>query len=150
MAQKQITDTTPPITKQTKKPLPNIPAPIPTQKPIEIHKQIPTEIKILLEALEDFEGIAYAARNRIWQLYGPVDYQIQNSTKHRTLEDIRMSFPETIEEKLDFIEQDNKFIITAKHFLERETFSKVALAVRGMGGQYISAKKDSRFEIRKQ
>jgi hypothetical protein len=113
------------------------------------YKPLPPETKILLDAFEEFEGILYAARNKIYQLYGPVDYQAQNSTKPRSIEDIRMSFPEEIEIKLDFIEQDNKYIIKAKQFLGSDTFAKVANAIKGMGGQYISAGKESRFEIRK-
>lgn len=132
----------PPI-QQVQKPKPPIVTPQPQYTPI------PKEIKILLDALEEFEGIAYAARNKIYQLYGPVDYQIQNSTKHKSLDDIRFSFPEEIEAKLNFIEQDNKFIVKAKEFLGTETFAKIASTIRGMGGQYVSAGKDSHFEIRK-
>lgn len=137
------TSTLPPI-----QPPPQMKPQPPTQHKQE-YKPIPPEMKILLDALEEFEGIAYAARNKIYQLYGPVDYQAQNSIKPRSLEDIKMSFPEEIEIKLDFIEQDDKYILKAKQFLESETFAKVAAAVRGMGGQYISAGKDSHFEVRK-
>jgi hypothetical protein len=175
MPQKTMTEITPPPTKtETKLPTkieltePPTPKPVtittstlpPIQPPPQMkpqpptqHKQeykpIPPEFKILLDALEEFEGIAYAARNKIYQLYGPVDYQAQNSTKPRNLEDIRMSFPEEIEIRLDFIEQDDKYILKAKQFLGSEMFAKVMSAVRGMGGQYISAGKDSHFEIRK-
>ena len=169
MPQKSIIETTPPTpkkepllikpvevkeTKPEPKPIPTTPTAKPNMsnpptKPKEEYKEIPREIKILLDALEEFEGIAYAARNKIYQLYGPVNYQIQNSTKPRNIDDIQMSFPEDIEAKLNFIEQDDKFIIKAKTFLGSETFAKVAAVIRGMGGQYVSAGKDSRFEIRK-
>jgi hypothetical protein len=158
MAQKQITDNPPtqpqkimkpPVITQNQTLPPVVPVPKPT-KTEQQYKPIPPELKIILDALEEFEGIAYAARNKIYQLYGPVDYQIQNSTgKHRTLEDVRMSFPEEMEAKLDFIEQPDKIIIKSKMFLGTETFAKIASAVRGMGGQYISAGKDSHFEIKK-
>jgi hypothetical protein len=118
-------------------------------KPQTQYKPLPPELKIILEALEEFEGIAYAARNKIYQLYGPVNYQIQNSTKQRTIDDIRMSFPEEIEINLDFIEQDNKFIIKIRKMLPADIFTKIASTVKGMGGKYVSAGKDSRFEVGK-
>jgi hypothetical protein len=161
MSQKTITDSTPSTPKKEVlpvKPTPVKTAPEPTPKPKpqppvvkpkEEYKPIPPELKIILDALEEFEGIAYAARNKIYLLYGPIDQQMQNSTKHKTLDDIRLSFPEDIEIKLNFIEQNDKFIIAAKQFLGSDVFAKIAATVRGMGGQYISAGKDSRFEIRK-
>jgi hypothetical protein len=166
MAQKTINDTIPSPTKTETKPLPVKPTPVktapeptpkpklpPPQAPIvkqqEPYKPIPPELKIILDALEEFEGIAYAARNKIYMLYGPIEQQMQNSTKHRSLDDIRTSFPEEIEAKLNFIEQDDKFIIAAKQFLGSEVFAKIAATVRGMGGEYISAGKDSHFKIRK-
>jgi hypothetical protein len=147
MPQKTITETTPPTPKTLPQKIELTEAPKPKQPE---HKPIPPELKIILDAFEEFEGILYAARNKIWQLYGPVDYQVQNSTgKHHTLEDIRTSFPEEMEAKLDFFEKEDRIIIKAKQFLGTDTFAKIASAVRGMGGQYISAGKDSHFEIRK-
>ena len=157
MSQKTISETTPPTpkTKQPVKPvvakesLPPVQPPQPP-KPKQEYKPIPPELKIILEALEEFEGIAYAARNKIYQLYGPVDYQIQNSTNNpRTVENVRMSFPEEMEANLNFIDQPDRIIITSKQFLGHDTFAKVASAVRGMGGEYISTGKDSHFKIRK-
>ena len=138
----------PVITKETLPPVVQPKPQPPTPKPKQEYEPIPPDLKIILDAFEECEGILYAARNKIYQRHGPVDYQAQNSTKPRSLEDIRMSFPEEIEAKLNFIEQDNKYIITTKAFLGSD-FAKIANAVKGMGGQYISAGKDSHFEIRK-
>ena len=69
--------------------------------------------------------------------------------KTRSLEDIRMSFPEELETRLGFEEKGDYVIIKPKQFLGSENFAKIASAIRGMGGEYISAGKDSHFRVPK-
>jgi hypothetical protein len=71
------------------------------------------------------------------------------SSKQRGLDDIRMSFPEELETRLSFDEKGDYIIIKPKQFLGSENFAKIASAVRGMGGEYISAGKDSHFRVPK-
>ena len=70
-------------------------------------------------------------------------------SKQRSLDDIRMSFPEELESRLSFEEKGDYIIIKPKQFLGSENFAKIASAVRGMGGEYISAGKDSHFRVPK-
>ncbi len=70
-------------------------------------------------------------------------------SKLRSLDDIRMSFPEELESRLSFEEKGDYIIIKPKQFLGSENFAKIASAVRGMGGEYISAGKDSHFRVPK-
>jgi hypothetical protein len=70
------------------------------------------------------------------------------STKDRTIDEVRMSFPEEIENLLVFEDKGDFFMVKPKQFL-KENFVKVASAVRGMGGEYISAGKDSHFRVPK-
>ena len=67
--------------------------------------------------------------------------------RKRSLDDIRMSFPEELESRLGFEEKGDYIIIKPKQFLGSENFAKIASAVRGMGGEYISAGKDSHFRV---
>ena len=69
--------------------------------------------------------------------------------KKRSVDDIRMSFPEELESRLGFEEKGDYIIIKPKQFLGSENFAKIASAVRGMGGEYISAGKDSHFRVPK-
>jgi hypothetical protein len=71
----------------------------------------------------------------------------QVSQKRTGLEDIRMAFPEDLENLLSFEEKGDYIIIKPRQFLGSENFAKIASAVRGMGGEYISAGKDSHFRI---
>ncbi|MCW4000237.1 MAG: hypothetical protein NWE93_08350 [Candidatus Bathyarchaeota archaeon] len=70
-------------------------------------------------------------------------------SKKRSLDDIRMSFPEELEARLGFEERGEFIIIKPKQFLGSENFAKIASAARGMGGEYISAGKDSHFRVPK-
>jgi hypothetical protein len=73
----------------------------------------------------------------------------RETSKQRSLDDIRMSFPEELEARLSFEEKGDYIIIKPKQFLGSENFAKIASAVRGMGGEYISAGKDSHFRVPK-
>jgi len=73
----------------------------------------------------------------------------ETGSKLRSLDDIRMSFPEELEARLSFEEKGDYIIIKPKQFLGSENFAKIASAVRGMGGEYISAGKDSHFRVPK-
>ncbi len=74
---------------------------------------------------------------------------VVENEKKRSLDDIRMSFPEDLEARLGFEEKGDYIIIKPKQFLGSENFAKIASAVRGMGGEYISAGKDSHFRVPK-
>jgi hypothetical protein len=67
----------------------------------------------------------------------------------RTVEDIRISFPPDLENLLNIDERNDYIIIKPRQFLGSENFAKIASAVRGMGGEYISAGKDSHFRVPK-
>lgn len=73
----------------------------------------------------------------------------QNGPKLRSLDDVRMSFPEELEKLLGFEDKGDYIIIKLQGFLGSEKFAKIASAVRGMGGEYISAGKESHFRVPK-
>jgi hypothetical protein len=72
------------------------------------------------------------------------EYERQNS-----VEDVRMSFPQELESLLSIEERNEYIIIKPRQFLGSENFAKIASAVRGMGGEYISAGKESHFRVPK-
>lgn len=120
---------------------PKNPIPKPTP-PQEQYKPIPRETKILLDAIQDIEGILYATRQQILQLYGPVDYNY--------ISDIELEFTEQQTKLLIFEQKENLWIIKPKYHLEKQDFADIAARVRELGGEYISAGKDSRFQVKRQ
>jgi hypothetical protein len=77
----------------------------------------------------------------------PVSHEIHE--KQTSIEDIRMEFPEDLEALLSFEEKGDYIIVKPRQFLGSENFAKIASAVRGMGGEYISAGRDSHFRVPK-
>jgi hypothetical protein len=69
--------------------------------------------------------------------------------KRKSIDDIRMVFPEDLEALLNFEEKSDYIVVKPRQFLGSENFAKIASAVRGMGGEYISAGKDSHFRVPK-
>ena len=67
----------------------------------------------------------------------------------RQLEDVRLAFPEDLEHMLSFEDKTDYIMVKPKQFLGSENFAKIASAVRGMGGEYISAGRDSHFRVYK-
>lgn len=74
---------------------------------------------------------------------------VSEGSKTRSLNDVKMSFPEDLEARLSFEEKGEFIVIKPKSFLGSDNFAKIALTIRGMGGEYISAGKDSHFRVPK-
>ncbi len=69
--------------------------------------------------------------------------------KRKSIEDIKMMFPEDLENLLSFEEKEEYIMIKPRQFLGSENFAKIASTVRGIGGEYISAGKESHFRVPK-
>jgi hypothetical protein len=65
----------------------------------------------------------------------------------RNIEDVRVLFPSDLEEMLSFEESGNYIVIRPRRFLGSDNFAKIASIVRGAGGEYISAGKQSHFKV---
>jgi hypothetical protein len=65
------------------------------------------------------------------------------------VEDIKMMFPEDLENLLSFEEKEDYIMIKPRQFLGSENFAKIASVVRGIGGDYVSAGKASHFRVPK-
>ncbi|HDI12284.1 MAG TPA: hypothetical protein ENF63_01675 [Candidatus Bathyarchaeota archaeon] len=67
----------------------------------------------------------------------------------RRIEDVRMMFPSELGDLLAFEEKEDYIIVRPRQYLGGENFAKIASIVRGAGGEYISAGKESHFRIPK-
>jgi hypothetical protein len=79
----------------------------------------------------------------------PVPGAPQPLEKSKVIEDIKMMFPEDLENLLSFEEKDDFIMIRPRQFLGSDNFSKIASVVRGAGGDYVSAGKASHFRVPK-
>ncbi len=74
---------------------------------------------------------------------------VPSATKPQGIEDIRMKFSEDLENMLEFEDKGDYVMIKPKQFLGSENFAKIASTVRGIGGEYISAGRESHFRVYK-
>jgi hypothetical protein len=81
------------------------------------------------------------------QAPAPISHEVHE--KKKTVDDVRLAFPEDLEALLSFQEKEDYIMVKPRQFLGSENFAKIASAVRGMGGEYISAGKDSHFRVPK-
>jgi len=65
----------------------------------------------------------------------------------RSVKDVRTLFPKELEDMLNFDETAQYIVIKPRQYLGSENFAKIASIVRGTGGEYISAGKESHFRV---
>ena len=116
------------------------------------------EILLVLKGIsDDLRTVSASLKSMaVSQITHPITEQITTASpsgdisgKQKSLEDIRMSFPEDLENLLHFEDKTDYIMVKPKQFLGSENFAKIASAVRGMGGEYISAGRDSHFRVPK-
>jgi hypothetical protein len=118
-------------------------------------ERIDETLGILNRISEDLRNISSSIKSLVvsqitqpgFQGLAPVSHEIHE--KNKSIEDIRLAFPEDLEVLLSFQEKDDYIMVKPRQFLGSENFAKIASAVRGMGGEYISAGKESHFRVPK-
>ena len=109
---------------------------------------------VLKKISEDLHSISASAKSiAVSQITQPTPQTTgvahETPGKRTRLEDVRMAFSEEMENLLSFEEKSDYVVIKPRQFLGSENFAKIASAVRGLGGEYISAGKDSHFRVYK-
>jgi len=123
------------------------------EKVEKLTKRVDELVVILNGIMEDLRQVSVSLKSlAVSQITQPlaappstVPQPIPEKTK--ALEDIKMMFPEDLENLLSFEEKEEYFVIKPRQFLGSENFAKIASIVRGIGGDYISAGKASHFRV---
>ena len=104
--------------------------------------------------LEDFtdmlnalEAAVAKMKQQIAKLVGVAEQAQQKPAQQsEQLERLKQMFGE-LADYLSFDVREGKAVVAPRKFLGSENFAKIARIMREHGGQYISAGKESRFEI---
>lgn len=72
-----------------------------------------------------------------------------STTESKQMSNIKMLFPEDLEIMLYFTDEEDYIVVKPRQFLGSDNFAKVASIIREIGGDYISAGKDSHFRVSK-
>jgi hypothetical protein len=113
------------------------------------------EILVLLSRIsEDLRTVSASIKSMVGSQVTQPAPQTPATVSHeihekKTIEDVRVAFPEDLESLLSFEEKSDYIMVKPRQFLGSENFAKIASAVRGMGGEYISAGKESHFRVPK-
>jgi len=113
------------------------------------------ELLVVLNKIsEDLRSVSASIKSMVGSQVTQPTPQTPATVSHeihekKTIEDIRIAFPEDLESLLSFEEKSDYIMVKPRQFLGSENFAKIASAVRGMGGEYISAGKESHFRVPK-
>jgi len=69
--------------------------------------------------------------------------------KMMLIDDVKMMFPEDLENLLSFEEEEDYIKVKPRQFLGSDNFAKIASIIRGIDGDYVSAGKQSHFRVPK-
>lgn len=129
----------------------------------EILRKLDEVLPVLMSVLSDLQEISKSLRSvspsQTQSAFAPQQSLAREAPKipaatpeaqRRGIPDVRMMFPQELEDLLTFTEKDDYIVIKPRQYLGSENFAKIASIIRGVGGQYISAGKDSHFRVPKQ
>ena len=116
---------------------------------LAVLKLVSEDLKQLSDSLKPYVQQA-APSATAPQATQPAPPAAQPAAQALTVESVQQSFPEDLQNLLNFQEQDEFIVIKPKGFLGSENFARTAEIVKKLGGDYISAKKDSHFRLSKQ
>lgn len=109
---------------------------------------------VLKRVLEDLRAVSTSIKAVVTPQATPHVSQVpaqgsKEAPAKKLLDDVRMAFPENLEHLIGFEDKGDYLKVKLKGILGSENFAKIASAVRGMGGEYISAGRDSHFRVYK-
>lgn len=100
-------------------------------------------LKDFCDFLNGLEESVARMKQQIAKLVGVAE---QQKTVQEKIEKLKQSLGD-LAEYLSFTVRDGKAVLMPRQFLGAENFAKIARIAREHGGEYISAGKESRFEI---
>lgn len=81
---------------------------------------------------------------------GKISRESEKPTEEKpivTVDSIAKKFPRKVKSQLFFEDAGEYVVVRARKYLGQEDFKKIAEIVRSLGGEYVSAGKDSHFKI---
>jgi len=113
----------------------------------EVLQRIDQLLDVLKTISKDLSDISKSLKSTGVAVPAPVSVPPTSAEKMRSVADIRTLFPRELEDMLAFEEMGKFIVIKPRQYLGSENFAKVASIVRGTGGEYISAGKESHFRV---
>ena len=122
----------------------------------ELLRRLDESLIILRDVLGDLQEISKSLRSTetaspsaVPTPIIPMPQPAAPAYRKRSVDDVKMMFTKELEGLLTFTDKDDYIIIKPRHYLGSENFAKIASIMRGAGGEYISAGRDSHFRVPK-
>ncbi|MCW4034387.1 MAG: hypothetical protein NWF03_03390 [Candidatus Bathyarchaeota archaeon] len=103
--------------------------------------------KDLTEVAQSLKGATKPATTPAVSAPAPVP--VSAPAKKGNINEVKKAFSPDLVAMLLFDERENIFIVKPRRFLGSDNFAKIAAVVRELGGEYVSAGKNSHFKIPK-
>ena len=100
-----------------------------------------------IESLETYLKKAKEIRKTWKDLEPSVKKEIESGVS--AVDQVKNNFPKILAELLTFEIKENCAVVRPRQFLGSDNFAKIAAIVRNLGGEYISAGKESHFKTPK-
>jgi len=116
----------------------------------ELAQRIDQLLIVLKEISEDLTDISKNLKTEGPATPTPTPAPTPTAAGMRSVADIRTVFPKELESMLFFEDAGSYIMIKPRAYLGSENFAKIASLVRGEGGEYVSAGKESHFRVPKE
>ncbi|MDH5439098.1 MAG: hypothetical protein OEZ48_09550 [Candidatus Bathyarchaeota archaeon] len=97
-------------------------------------------LKAELDEAEDLDEAFRNIKERVLRLH-------EGSRMETDIDRLRDSFSDEWQQRLEFTSNEKYFKVKPKHYLGSDKFGELASVIRNLGGEYVSADKDSHFRI---
>jgi len=120
----------------------------------DLAQRIDQLLVVMREVSEDLADISKHLKEATATATAPapkpsVPIPVAPATPSQTVADVRKLFPKELEDMLVFEDKGEYIEIKPRRYLGSENFAKIASLVRGAGGRYESAGKESHFRVPK-
>ena len=116
-------------------------------------QELARKVDELLNVLNVISGDLAEVSKSLKAVTGPAAapaVSVAPSEKKRSITDVKQAFSSELAGMLIFEESGTFIIVKPRRFLGSDNFAKIAFIVRNLGGEYISAGKNSHFKVPKE
>ena len=115
-------------------------------------QELARKVDELLNVLNVISGDIAEVSKSLKAVSGPAAapaVSVAPAGKLRGIKDVKQAFSSELAGMLLFEESGNFIIVKPRRFLGSDNFAKIASVVRDLGGEYVSAGRDSHFKLTK-
>ena len=116
-------------------------------------QELARKVDELLNVLNVISGDLAEVSKSLKSVSGPAaapTVSAASSEKKRDINDVKQAFSSELAGMLIFEESGTFIIVKPRRFLGSDNFAKIASIVRNLGGEYISAGRNSHFKVPKE